>query len=101
MRLFAEIAKTVHFRFATMPLLAGPAAMVRCRDPQMDEPLPPGLYVVATPIGNLGDLSPRAADILRRVSLILAEDKRVSAKLLAHAGAKAPMSAYHDHSSEA
>src|SRR5215210_1174222 len=67
----------------------------------MDEPLPPGLYVVATPIGNLGDLSPRAADILRRVDRILAEDKRVSAKLLAHAGAKAPMSTYHDHSSEA
>ena len=67
----------------------------------MDEPLPPGLYVVATPIGNLGDLSPRAADTLRRATLILAEDKRVSAKLLAHAGAKAPMSTYHDHSTEA
>ena len=69
--------------------------------PLMDEPLPPGLYVVATPIGNLGDLSPRAADTLRRATRILAEDKRVSAKLLAHAGAKAPMSTYHDHSSEA
>ena len=75
--------------------------MVRCLAPLMDEPLPPGLYVVATPIGNLGDLSPRAADILRGVSRILAEDKRVSAKLLAHVGAKAPMSTYHDHSSEA
>ena len=66
----------------------------------MNEPLPPGLYVVATPIGNLGDLSPRAAETLRRADRILAEDKRVSAKLLAHAGAKAPMSVYHDHSSE-
>ena len=66
----------------------------------MDEPLPPGLYVIATPIGNLGDLSARAADTLRRVGRILAEDKRVSAKLLAHVGAKAPMSTYHDHSSE-
>ncbi len=66
----------------------------------MDEPLPPGLYVVATPIGNLGDLSPRAADTLRRATRILAEDKRVSAKLLKHAGATAPMSTYHDHSSE-
>src|ERR671917_1876179 len=66
----------------------------------MEDRLPPGLYVVATPIGNLGDLSPRAADTLRRASRILAEDKRVSAKLLAHAGAKAPMSTYHDHSSE-
>jgi 16S rRNA (cytidine1402-2'-O)-methyltransferase len=67
----------------------------------MDPSLPPGLYIVATPIGNLGDLSPRAADTLRRASLILAEDKRVSAKLLAHAGATAPMWVYHDHSSEA
>jgi len=67
----------------------------------MNEPLPPGLYVVATPIGNLGDLSPRAAKTLRLADRILAEDKRVSAKLLAHASAKAPMSIYHDHSSEA
>lgn len=67
----------------------------------MEPPLPPGLYVVATPIGNLGDLSPRAAETLRGATRILAEDKRVSAKLLAHAGAKAPMSTYHDHSSEA
>ena len=66
----------------------------------MDEPLPPGLHVVATPIGNLADLSPRAAETLRRADRILAEDKRVSAKLLAHAGATAPMSVYHDHSSE-
>lgn len=62
---------------------------------------PPGLYIVATPIGNLGDLSPRAAETLRAADLILAEDRRVTAKLLAHAGAKAPMWTYHDHSSEA
>ena len=67
----------------------------------MDELLPPGLYVVATPIGNLGDLSPRGVDTLRRATRILAEDKRVSAKLLKHAGAKAPMTTYHDHSSGA
>ncbi len=65
-----------------------------------DERLAPGLYLVATPIGNMGDLSPRAAETLRRVGRILAEDKRVSAKLLARIGATAPMSAYHDHSSE-
>jgi 16S rRNA (cytidine1402-2'-O)-methyltransferase len=67
----------------------------------MDKSLPPGLYIVATPIGNLGDLSPRAAETLRRVDRILAEDKRVTAKLLAHAGATAPMSSYHDHTDEA
>lgn len=67
----------------------------------MTDPLPPGLYIVATPIGNLADLSPRAAETLRRAALVLAEDKRVSARLLAHIGAKAPMATYHDHSSEA
>ena len=67
----------------------------------MDQPLPPGLYIVATPIGNLSDLSPRAADTLRRANLVLAEDTRVSGKLLKHAGATTPMRSYHDHSSEA
>jgi len=67
---------------------------------QMDQSLPPGLYIVATPIGNLGDMTSRAAETLRRVDYILAEDKRVSAKLLAHVDATAPMTAYHDHSDE-
>jgi len=66
----------------------------------MDQPLTPGLYIVATPIGNLGDMTLRAADTLRRADYILAEDKRVTAKLLAHIGAKAPMTAYHDHSDD-
>lgn len=67
----------------------------------MDENrLRPGLHIVATPIGNLGDLSPRAADTLRRADLILAEDKRVTAKLLAHTGAKTRMANYNDHTSE-
>jgi 16S rRNA (cytidine1402-2'-O)-methyltransferase len=66
----------------------------------MDSPPDPGLYIVATPIGNLGDLSPRAAETLRSADLILAEDTRVTGKLLAHAGAKARMRRYDDHSSE-
>jgi 16S rRNA (cytidine1402-2'-O)-methyltransferase len=66
----------------------------------MTEPLAPGLHIVATPIGNLGDISARAADTLRRADRILAEDTRVTGKLLAHVGAKAPMSRYDDHSSE-
>jgi len=66
----------------------------------MTDPLAPGLYIVATPIGNLGDLSPRAADTLRRADRILAEDTRITAKLLAHVGAKTPMTRYDDHTSE-
>jgi 16S rRNA (cytidine1402-2'-O)-methyltransferase len=65
------------------------------------QPLPPGLYIVATPIGNLSDLGARAAETLRRADLVLAEDKRVTAKLLAHVGAKAPMANYNDHTREA
>lgn len=67
----------------------------------MEKPLPPGLHVVATPIGNLGDLSSRAAETLRNADKILAEDTRVTAKLLAHIGAKVPMIRYDDHSTDA
>jgi 16S rRNA (cytidine1402-2'-O)-methyltransferase len=67
----------------------------------MQDKLPPGLHIVATPIGNLGDLSPRGADTLKRADRILAEDTRVTGKLLAHIGAKVPMTRYDDHSSEA
>ena len=66
----------------------------------MSETLPPGLHIVATPIGNLGDLSPRATETLRRADRILVEDTRVTAKLLHHIGAKVPMTRYDDHSSE-
>ncbi|MGZ8286950.1 MAG: 16S rRNA (cytidine(1402)-2'-O)-methyltransferase [Allosphingosinicella sp.] len=62
--------------------------------------LPPGLYIVATPIGNLSDLSPRAADVLTRADLIAVEDSRVTAKLLHHIGVKRPMTPYHDHNAE-
>lgn len=66
----------------------------------MSEALTPGLHIVATPIGNLGDLSPRAADTLRRADRILVEDTRVTAKLLQHIGAKVSMTRYDDHSSD-
>ena len=66
----------------------------------MAEALEPGLYIVATPIGNLGDLSPRAAQILSAVDLIAVEDSRVTAKLLHHIGIKQPMLPYHDHNAD-
>jgi len=58
------------------------------------------LYVVATPLGNLGDLSPRAADTLKRVAVVAAEDTRHSKPLLTHAGSKAELVSFHAHSSE-
>jgi 16S rRNA (cytidine1402-2'-O)-methyltransferase len=66
----------------------------------MTEKLAPGLYIVATPIGNLGDLTIRAADILSRADVIAVEDSRVTAGLLRHIGVKRPMIPYHDHNAE-
>lgn len=56
------------------------------------------LYIVATPIGNLGDISQRALDILAEVDYIAAEDTRHSAKLMQHFNISSPLIAYHDHS---
>ncbi len=55
------------------------------------------LYIVGTPIGNLGDLSPRALETLQTCDFIAAEDTRVTLKLLNHFGFKKPMISYHDH----
>ncbi len=60
----------------------------------------PGLYILATPIGNLGDISKRAGDILAAADLIAVEDSRVTAKLLRHLEIKRPMMAYHDHNGD-
>ncbi|MGJ8686019.1 MAG: 16S rRNA (cytidine(1402)-2'-O)-methyltransferase [Spongiibacteraceae bacterium] len=62
---------------------------------------PATLYVIATPIGNLGDMVPRALEILQSVSIIAAEDTRHSRPLLQHFNIDTPLIAYHDHSSEA
>ncbi|HSX50846.1 MAG TPA: 16S rRNA (cytidine(1402)-2'-O)-methyltransferase [Cellvibrio sp.] len=58
------------------------------------------LYVVATPIGNLGDMVPRAVETLQTVAVIAAEDTRHSSRLLSHFDIKTPCIAYHDHSDE-
>lgn len=55
------------------------------------------LYLIATPIGNLGDLTPRAAQTIEQVDFIAAEDTRVSQKLLQHLGFKKPMVSYYEH----
>ena len=55
------------------------------------------LYLVATPIGNLGDFTPRAVETLENADFIAAEDTRVSMKLLNHFGVKKPLISYHEH----
>ncbi len=57
----------------------------------------PGLYVVATPIGNLGDLSPRAREILARADVVLCEDTRVTGRMLERFGIRRPLESYHEH----
>lgn len=65
-----------------------------------EDPLDPGLYIVATPIGNLGDITKRAIDILARCDAVACEDTRVTAKLLNHLGIRKPLWRYDDHSSD-
>ncbi|UCF04269.1 MAG: 16S rRNA (cytidine(1402)-2'-O)-methyltransferase [bacterium] len=57
-------------------------------------------YLVSTPIGNLGDISSRAVDVLSSVDLVLAEDTRKARILLTHYGVKTPVRSYHDHNKE-
>ena len=66
--------------------------------PKLDEaPLAPGLYVVATPIGNLRDITLRALDVLAAADLVLAEDTRVTGKLLSAYGLSAKLERYDEH----
>ena len=60
-------------------------------------PLPPGLYLVATPIGNLRDITLRALEILAAADVVACEDTRVTRKLLDHYGVKTALTPYHDH----
>jgi len=62
--------------------------------------MPGMLYLVPTPIGNLGDISPRMADALAQADFIAAEDTRVSIKLLNHLDIKKPMVTYHRHNTQ-
>ena len=66
----------------------------------LNRPLAPGLYLVSTPIGNLGDISLRALAVLARASLIAAEDTRHSKKLLSHFGIAGDITPYHEHNAE-
>lgn len=65
-----------------------------------DEYLDPGFYIVATPIGNLGDITLRAIDVLRRCDVVACEDTRVTGRLLRHLGISTRMQRYDDHASD-
>ena len=77
------------------------AALAEQAAREMTEPLAGGLYIVATPIGNLGDMTVRAATTLARADAILCEDTRVSRTLLARYAIKRPLRAFHEHNEEA
>ncbi len=66
----------------------------------LDAALAPGLYIVATPIGNLNDITLRAVDVLRRCDGVACEDTRVTGKLMKHLGLSKPLWRYNDHADE-
>ncbi len=71
------------------------------RDMEIDAPpLPPGLYVTSTPIGNLGDVTLRGLETLAAADLIACEDTRITSRLTQHYGIATPLIAYHEHNAE-
>ena len=78
-----------------------PAPAWACSSPKLrPKVLAPGLHIVATPIGNLGDVTLRALATLGGADIVLAEDTRVTRRLFAHYGLSAPLEAYHEHNAE-
>ena len=87
-----------------------PETPIACRSPELSpwlgtmidsdlpsEPLAPGLYIAATPIGNLADITLRTVDVLKRCDGVACEDTRVTGKLLKHLGISKPLWRYDDH----
>src|SRR6185437_4630143 len=74
--------------------------LLRLLRPLYLSPMPGTLYVVATPLGNLGDLSARATEVLRTVPVVAAEDTRRTRGLLTHLGAAPQLLSYHAHSED-
>jgi 16S rRNA (cytidine1402-2'-O)-methyltransferase len=83
------------------PIRTGPGVFTAFGLAAEAEPLTAGLYVVATPIGNLRDVTFRALNVLAAADAVLAEDTRVTKRLLAHYGITTPLVTYNEHSNEA
>ena len=88
------------FPSSTKPLLGAASRAQAVIAGLLTEPLAPGLYLVATPIGNLGDITLRALSVLTRVDVIYCEDTRHSAKLLHHYAIATRTRPFHDHNEE-
>ncbi|MCS0502495.1 16S rRNA (cytidine(1402)-2'-O)-methyltransferase [Ancylobacter mangrovi] len=86
------------FRLGSRPG-ADPGAPSRAYEVAVARPQP-GLYVVATPIGNLGDVTLRALETLAGADLVVCEDTRVTRRLLDRYGIETPLAVYHDHNAE-
>jgi 16S rRNA (cytidine1402-2'-O)-methyltransferase len=83
------------------PTTTGPTRYYRLLAQEIEAPrADPGLYLVATPIGNLGDITLRALEILAGVDVIACEDTRVTRKLADRYGVTTPLVSYHDHNAE-
>ena len=85
---------------ASLASKSGVGKADRSRTNDLKGKLAPGLYVVATPIGNLGDMTERAARTLRDADLIACEDTRVTGGLKLHFGIATPLTPYHDHNAD-
>jgi 16S rRNA (cytidine1402-2'-O)-methyltransferase len=82
----------------TLPAGGGPAVRAQAEIARLlAEPLPPGLYIVATPIGNLADITLRALSVLARADVIYCEDTRHSLTLTAHFAITTHLTPYHEH----
>jgi len=79
---------------------ADPSGPVSASKPALPGALAPGLYLVATPIGNLADITLRALDILSKVDVIACEDTRVTRRLLSAHGLRTRLTTYHEHNAE-
>lgn len=88
------------FNHCSKAPLVTKSVTTRSPESEFTKPLVPGLYIVATPIGNLGDVTLRAIDTLRRADLIACEDTRVTGRLLAHCGIDTRMQRYDDYASD-